>query len=153
MIKVYFISRCTWDISQLFEVISWYFCIILFLFKRYGWALTLIWISWNSEKRKYRKNEEENFEFLNRGFSKNESYIIRILVSWDAQKCMVCWEKSHNYWDNGGQSCIKVLSATGVMFTFINREIINTTAIKMLCSFTTIIKCRNNKVNIQWIYA
>ena len=102
--KVYFISRCTWDISQLFEVISWYFCIISFLFKRYGWALTLIWISWNSEKRKYRKNEEENFEFLNRGFSKNESYIIRILVSWDAQKCMVCWEKSHNYWDNGGRS-------------------------------------------------
>ena len=138
--KVYFISRCTWDISQLFEVISWYFCILSFLFKRYGWALTLIWISWNSEKRKYRKNEEENFEFLNRGFSKNESYIIRILVSWDAQKCMVCWEKSHNYWDNGGRSCIKFLSATGVMFTFINREIINTTAIKMLCSFTTIIK-------------
>ena len=90
---VRFIIRCTSHISMLFEAIS-------FLFKSYGRALLVTRLLWNSKKEKCSKNEEENFELLNRAISKNKSCINGILTSWDARKCMVWWKKTENYREN-----------------------------------------------------
>ena len=50
---------------------------------------------------KYQKNEEEKVELLNRRISGNKTYINGIITSWHAQKCMVYWEKTKSYRDNG----------------------------------------------------